>query len=116
MKKNEALTEYFRQARLSRAARDRAIMLSRRARNMNGCLAAVFACIVLFPFIYSYFTGEPYSLSKSAGLGFLVTAFTFNRFGERLAMLSSFEDSPNQSTDPTFSSSTPLAGPEARHP
>jgi len=107
---------YFRDARNNPALREQYLAHSRYARNANLWLAVLFAIFAIGPAIYAWSTGTHAELSGVAGAGCLITFLTANHLKERIAMLRSFEEMPNQSSDPTPASVTPAAGQPPRQP
>jgi hypothetical protein len=116
MKTDETLEAYFRETRLDPIRREECLAHSRYARKANMWLAALFGIIAIAPALYALLSGGHPEILGVAGAGCLVTFLTANRFTERIAVLTSFKDMPNHSTDPALASGTPAAGQPARHP
>src|ERR1035438_3109863 len=140
MSKNETLKDYLRRAR--KDATFRAHLLenarsvrsfngwavgaapahllenARSVRSFNGWAALVFAVLAIGPSVYNMLRGGVW-LERTPGVcavGCLIGVLTFQRFGDRIAMLSSLDDMPNHSSDPTPSSVPPVAGQPTRQP
>ena len=116
MKTDDSFEVYFREARLDPIRRKECLAHSMYARKANRWLAALFGVIAIAPAIYAWSSnGHPEILGVAAA-GCLVTFLTANRFTERIAVLKSFDEMPNQSSEPTLASGTSPAGQEPRLP
>jgi len=118
MSKNETLKDYLRRARKDATFRAHLLENARSVRSFNGWAALVFAVLAIGPSVYNMLRGGVW-LERTPGVcavGCLIGVLTFQRFGDRIAMLSSLDDMPNHSSDPTPSSVPPVAGQPTRQP
>src|SRR5271165_7067819 len=118
MSKNETLKNYLRRARQDATFRAHLLENARSVRSFNGWAALVFAVLAIGPSVYNMLRGGAW-VERTPGVcavGCLIGVLTFQRFGDRIAMLSSLNDEPNYSPDPRPASVTPPAGQPPRQP
>jgi hypothetical protein len=100
MNADESLETYFREARLDAVRRDHCLAHSRYARKAQWWLASLFGVVAIAPGIYAFLTGGHPEILGVAAAGCIVALLTASRFSERIAVLTSFGEIPNQSKDP----------------
>jgi hypothetical protein len=109
--KHDTLTEYFRRARTDAGFRAHLMENARYMKSASGWGALVFAILAVGPAV---FDGLRYGVWISSTCIFSTISCAFcvlvrEQFGDRVAMLMSMDEVPNQLPDPTSPSVTPPA-------
>jgi hypothetical protein len=116
MKTRTVLEEQFRRARHDIDFRAHMMENATYSRSLNGWAAVVFAVLATSQTIYEVVRGGAW-VNPTPGfcaVGCAIAVLAYNKAGERIAMLGSMGDLPNQSSEPALSSVTPPAGQESR--
>jgi hypothetical protein len=117
MSKHDTLSEYLRHARTDVDFRAHLLESARYARAAFGWSALSFAVLAAGPAVYD---GLRYGVWISCTCMISAACCVFSvlmhdKFGDRVAMLTSMEGVPNQSPEPVPTAVTPPAGQESRH-
>ena len=117
---NNLIVLKHRYLRARRDAEFRARLLSeaRLSRTFSGWMALVFGAATIGQQCYDVSRGASWMNSSVAccAVGFLLSVISRSRESDRIGMLLSMDEPPNQSPDPTSSSVTAPAGQESRRP
>jgi len=118
MAKHETLRNYLRRARLDASWRAHLLENARGVRSASGWGVIVFAVLAVIPSVYDGLRGGNW-ISSTSIIAILFCALSlhfYDKFGDRIAMLTSMNDVPNHSTEPTSASGTSAAEHPPRQP
>lgn len=97
------LRDYLRRARSDVSLRGRLLDNARFLKKVFGWITVVWALLLLAQIA---FEGRPWfsSSSTTAWLGLVFAVMSYDKFSDRVAMMESMEEQPNQPSDPTCTS------------
>jgi hypothetical protein len=112
MSKHDTLTDYLRRARTDAGFRAHLLDNARYTKSAFGWSAFFFAALAVGPSVYDGLRYGMWTSSTSilAAVSCAFSLLIYDKFGDRIAMLTSMDDVPNQLPDPTSPSVTPPAG------
>ena len=116
MSKHDTLIEYLRRARTDADFRAHFLEEARYKKSAFGWCALIFAVLAAGPALYDGLRYGIWNLSAHlpSAASCVFSILMLDKFGDRVAMLTSMEDEPNQLSEPTLASGTSPAGQEPR--